>query len=218
MIGPFRKLIVHFLDSFVHKEGRKILDMLNAKYIASYKKIDLPNLKLINLNKDYFYGQVYLYENQNYLPRAFAVPKCRIISFPSETLEYMKSPKFDPRDEIIFAERVPILKGEDLSNTEIIDFSPNRIKVKIENKNPVYLFLSNSFYPGWKAYLNGKEIKVYRANYCFMGVVVEGGGGVVEFLYKPKSFYYGLIISIVTLALILCYFLFKAFSVRKLFK
>ena len=41
---------------------------------------------------------------------------------------------------------------------------------------------------GWKAFIDGNETKIYRANHGFRGIVVPEGNHKIEFLYLPESF------------------------------
>jgi uncharacterized membrane protein YfhO len=53
------------------------------------------------------------------------------------------------------------------------------------------LVLSDTFYPGWKAFVDGKEEKILRANYNFRAVPLTAGTHRVEFVYDPLSFKLG---------------------------
>jgi uncharacterized membrane protein YfhO len=55
------------------------------------------------------------------------------------------------------------------------------------------------YYPGWKAYVNGEEKAIRRANLFFRAVLLPAGNHRVEFRYEPRSFAIGLTISIATL-------------------
>ncbi len=64
------------------------------------------------------------------------------------------------------------------------------------------------FHTGWKAFINGNETKIYRANHGFRGIVVPKGNHKIEFVYLPESFviskYLSLIFSsIIMLGLVL---------------
>jgi len=61
------------------------------------------------------------------------------------------------------------------------------------------LVLADSYYPGWKAYVNGREEKILRANLFFRAVPLSAGHHTVEFRYEPRSFAVGLAISLTTL-------------------
>ena len=59
----------------------------------------------------------------------------------------------------------------------------------VESGYPVLL---DSYYPGWHAYVDGKEARILAANYAFWAVEVRAGKHRVEFRYRPRSFYAGL--------------------------
>jgi uncharacterized membrane protein YfhO len=59
--------------------------------------------------------------------------------------------------------------------------------------------LADSSYPGWKAYVDGREQEVLRANLFFRAVVLPAGDHVVEFRYQPRSFALGMILSLMVL-------------------
>jgi uncharacterized membrane protein YfhO len=63
--------------------------------------------------------------------------------------------------------------------------------------------VAESYYPGWKATLDGRPVEIFRANYLSQGVVVPQGVHRVVFDYQPESFRYGAIISVLSIAGIL---------------
>ncbi|MEK7604172.1 MAG: YfhO family protein, partial [Patescibacteria group bacterium] len=73
------------------------------------------------------------------------------------------------------------------TSKEIIRFEsykPDKIVLDIENKNNSWLVFSNSFLPGWQAFIDGKEAKIYRANYLFQAIQVPAGNYKILFRYK----------------------------------
>ena len=84
-------------------------------------------------------------------------------------------------------------------------------KMKLQSKGK-FLFLSEqySMYPGWKAKLNGNEIKIFRANNVLTAVYANETGSLI-FEYKPNSFKYGALISSITSLLILIFLSIKLF-------
>ena len=63
--------------------------------------------------------------------------------------------------------------------------------IKISASNNALLFFSDAYYPGWKAFVDGKETPLYRADYAFRAAVVPQGSHVVSFSYQPLSFKIG---------------------------
>jgi len=61
---------------------------------------------------------------------------------------------------------------------------------------PGYLVLTDTFYPGWRAYVDGVETPIYQANYLFRAVPLNAGDHEVRFVYRPKSFAVGAALSL----------------------
>jgi uncharacterized membrane protein YfhO len=51
-----------------------------------------------------------------------------------------------------------------------------------------FVVLTDTYYPGWRAYVDGKPATIYRANYMFRAVRVGAGRHHVRFHYEPASF------------------------------
>jgi uncharacterized membrane protein YfhO len=65
------------------------------------------------------------------------------------------------------------------------------------------LVLSDLHYNGWKAFVDGEERKVYKADYIFRAVQLREGKHIVEFVFDPVSFKIGLSISALTLLVVI---------------
>lgn len=62
--------------------------------------------------------------------------------------------------------------------------SPTKLQYVVTADKPGLLFLSDNYYPGWKAYVNGKETSVFIADYTFMAIPVPKGESTVVFVYS----------------------------------
>jgi len=76
----------------------------------------------------------------------------------------------------------------------------DRIVVAVEGGSGGELILTDSFYPGWRAWVDGEPVSIRRADEAFRGVPVPPGTHTVEFRYEPASFRVGLFLSLLTLA------------------
>jgi uncharacterized membrane protein YfhO len=65
----------------------------------------------------------------------------------------------------------------------------------VDAKAPAYLVLADTYYPGWKATVDGHEADIKAANVAFRAVKLPAGRHVVRFEYKPTSVTIGLILS-----------------------
>jgi uncharacterized membrane protein YfhO len=66
---------------------------------------------------------------------------------------------------------------------------------------PGYLVLTDTWFPGWQATVDGAEQPIRRANHALRAVAVPAGRHTVEFRYAPASVRLGLGISLSALVL-----------------
>jgi hypothetical protein len=84
----------------------------------------------------------------------------------------------------------------------IVKYENQFVTIQTENPTPGTLVLADSFYPGWRVYVDGKEEQLFRANYFFRGVKLGMGKHLVEFRYEPYWFKVGAVISLLTATLL----------------
>ncbi len=149
-----------------------------------------------------------IYENKKVLPRAFLVNNFVVIKDKRKIIEEIYQQAFNPLETVILEEEVSA-KNLKLSSREgklkINNYSANRLELETTAEDDKFLFLSDTYYPGWQVYLDGKKGKIYKANYAFRAVLVPAGQHQVVFLYQPLSFKIGLRGSFLFLILILIF-------------
>ena len=165
-----------------------ILDLVNTKYYISLKK-DLGMFDSKRFKVVFEDKSVAILESLTALPRNFVVNKWEIEKDNKKILEKLLDPKFP------FSEKI------------ILEEDPGDVE-------KMY-FISDAYYPDWKAYADGKEVKIYRANYAFRAVGVPSSDTEVIFKYEPKSFFNGLIISIFSSVVAAFGMLYFSLKIRK---
>ena len=103
--------------------------------------------------------------------------------------------------------------GFNQANSQTIAGQTNRVssgelEVIVGTKTPGLLVLSEQYYPGWKAFVDGKRVPIYAVDGIFRGVFLEAGNHIVEFKYQPLSFIIGAVVSLSSLLTII-FFLYK---------
>lgn len=156
-----------------HNISSKIIDLLNVKYVLSLTDLDLPKLK-----KVFQEGQTRVYKNENVLPRAFFVDKIIPSGSSQNTISGMFSQNLE---NVAFAEGVKETNNLSRGKIHIKDYHENRIEMTSENISDGFLVFTDSFYPTWKAKIDGINTKIYRTNHAFRGVFVPGGAHKIVF-------------------------------------
>jgi len=100
---------------------------------------------------------------------------------------------------IRFFPQSPKLSGK----ASYLNYSSDRSSLEVSSDKDGFLFVSENYYPGWKALVDGSEEKIYRADYSFRAVPIRAGTHKVEFIYDPESFKIGKWISASTFLVLL---------------
>jgi hypothetical protein len=153
-------------------------------------------------------GQAGIYENVEVMPRAWLVREALKLT-PEEILLTIKTSRmpdgsrYDPARTALVEEPLasPLESANEESVTEahVTHLSGTSMEVRTNSASPSFLVTSDSFYPGWRARVDGELVPLTRANYVLRGVQVPRGEHVVRFEFEPKSFYYGALISLFSL-------------------
>jgi len=81
----------------------------------------------------------------------------------------------------------PAGPGLEDGRTKILSWSPDRMEVEVDNKQPGILVVHDSYYPGWVAEVDGLPARILRTNVLFRGVEVAAGRHRVVFRFEPFS-------------------------------
>jgi hypothetical protein len=182
---------------------RPLLNLLNVKYVLANGPIDLPGYVWVRNGLE----TIKLYENLNYLPRAMVVKDFKVLQGDRQFLQTLKDPRFDPRKTVLL-ESVPnrllSLRKEAVKLTlkpevRVITYENNRMVLEVSTPEAALLFMSESYYPGWKAYVNGRQEEILRANYVFRAIPLGPGSHRVELVCQPLSFKLGMALSLLTI-------------------
>jgi hypothetical protein len=158
-------------------------------------------------------GNVSIFENARALPRAWLAPG-ELIASSEAALSIIRTGKapdgapWDPLETALVESSNGLVPGKrrdpsERSVAEVTHHEPNRLEVRTDATMPAILVLSENHYPGWRARIDGREVKIRRVNYNQRGVAVPAGNHVVTFVYRPRSLVIGTTISLFTLLVLL---------------
>ncbi len=177
-------------------------NLLNVKYIVLTRKLDGIEPIYRGLNFEAF-----VYPNDGYYPRAFFVRNA-VVQKPIEILYHLKRGDFNPVDTM-FIENPIDISDIGFDTTAVVNFLERKnelIKLETETKVKSLLFISEIYYPYWKAYIDGKEINIIKANYAFRAIVVPAGRHTIEMKFVSPGFErgktYSLVANVLTIIVI----------------
>jgi hypothetical protein len=178
----------------------RLLGILNVKYLISFRELRGQGITLVSYFPEY---PSWLYKIERTVPRVYVVNRTVVEKNSEQILQRLASLDFDPSKAVVLDEDLAMKPRRPLVATAgIIRYENQAVTVQVSLNDSGILVLADSYYPGWKAYVNGKEEAIRRANLFFRAVLLPAGTHTVEFRYEPTSFKLGLAISIATIFVI----------------
>jgi hypothetical protein len=112
---------------------------------------------------------------------------------------------FRPYETALVEKPVPLVAAALEGDAEAVVAArePCRVEVKAHAPGGCFLVFGDVYYPGWRATIDGRPAEVHQTDYVLRGVVVPPGDHVIEFRFRPASFYLGLAVSALAAALLL---------------
>jgi hypothetical protein len=137
-----------------------------------------------------------LYEYSGAMPRAFIVEQVELEANPEQVIARMRDA--DLRALAFVEESYPEMPSgppgaPDASarRAEIVQYEPNRVVIETTAPANGMLVLTDQYDAGWRATVDGSEVRVMRTDFLFRGVPIAGGNHRVVLTYRPTSFIAG---------------------------
>jgi hypothetical protein len=178
-----------------------LMRRLNTPFILSVGAVKNPTAETITSFPTSSDQQVYVSWLHNSVRRAYFVSSFQRAASQTDALRAFLRPDFNYITSAVIegAETASITPRGDSGKVRIIKYESRTVECDVEALTEGYLILLDSYYPGWRAYVDGIPVEIMRANYAFRAVRLSPGRHRVEFRYEPVSFYAGLTVSCVTL-------------------
>ena len=203
----------------------KSLDLAAVKYYVTSKEYDYKNLDKITLAYTYDIKEsdtgmfmtdaplpagtkMYVYQNLNANPRAYFVHKVVPVVDGKEPANILA--KIDARNEAIVSvnkvsDNLILNDGDANARVTIVEYSNVKVQLKVDNPKRGFLVLSDMYFPGWWALVDGKLTTIYKTNLTMRGIFVDKGVHDISFVYIPRLLIVGALISFITYVSVLMY-------------
>ena len=145
-----------------------------------------------------------IYANPHVQPRTWVVDRQRTVRGEDAALGAVTGAGFDPRAAAVVERPVAGIAsggggaGAAAGSARLARYDPERVTVEASARDRSLVVLSDVWFPGWKATVDGRAAPVERVDYLLRGVAVPAGRHTVELRYAPASFRAGWIVSALT--------------------
>jgi hypothetical protein len=184
------------IDQQLSKNNRKVLDMLNTKYIiAQAQEGAAPTAQL----------------NPNALGNAWFVREIMPVNTAKEEMTALDN--IEPRQTAVvnsaqFGDYIKTLaaNSDSTATIKLNDYQPNHLSYESNSSAEALAVFSEIYYndhKGWNAYIDGQNVPHIRANYVLRALKIPAGAHKIEFKFEPKAYQNGETISLICSLLVL---------------
>jgi hypothetical protein len=181
-------------------------NLFNLKYLVvnSNRKLEIPGFYEV-----YDDGVLTILKNEYTKNRVYLPRSIKIVDEEDEALGGVFE-SATIRDEQIILERDSVsnltfdygslLRPKDPSEAvEVVNYSANKIEIRAQLTSDAWIILTDTFYPGWKATIDGHaEANIVPANYIFRAIYVPEGIHKIVFQFRPTYFTVALAVALMT--------------------
>lgn len=214
--GYMSKRFTRFINNFGYAPGTILI--YPGDVPDSERLLDLSAVR-------YLFNEAGLpVERPSALSRLTLFYSYKVIDDEGKMLDLLKDPSFDFHDKILLSQEpehdgaqpipwmVPSAKSELIS---IKNSDSDRVEAEVIARAPAILLFCDSYAKGWRAYVDGKQVSVYIANYNFMACAINPGIHQVRFEFKPQLYFFSRTVSLLGLAVLLAGALFLILRAKK---
>ena len=179
---------------------QRFFDLAGVRYLLSAQPLQAAGIKLA------YDREIKIYERPHPLPRAYLAGAYSVIP-DEQALQTGLAANDVLSGQRVLLEEQPALAAAAVTGpvggARILAYEPGAVTIATDSGQAALLVLSDAFYPGWKATVDGQATKIYRANFLFRVAVVPAGQHTVVFRYEPLSFQLGAGLSLGALAVLI---------------
>jgi hypothetical protein len=196
---------------------------LSVRGLALIDQRDRSSVPLLLTSRGHFVqvhsGDVKIYQALDVLPRAYPVHQALFVQEDAQAVSLLSDPNFDPSQVVILhtdaespdSSTTPgtLDASSAQSHVTIQSYQPHEIVLQVHMERTGYVVLSDTWYPGWHAWLDEQPTPIERANLVFRAVRAPQGSHTLTMSFLPASYTWGMWISLstltaTTLAALLC--------------
>jgi len=192
-ISPLR--VARYADLLDNLPEEKLWPLLNVRYVITGRP-GFANADVVMAD-----GETHLLRLHNSVPRAWLAGAPVVNADDRAVLDAMQSDSFDPRTVVYVAEPppFPLTPRNAITPVTFEMRAPEHLVLSVDTPMDQLLVLSEVYYPGWRAMVDGVETPILRADVALRAVPVRAGTHRIEMIFDPLSVKIGIAVTVMTL-------------------
>jgi len=174
--------------------AKKAILIRFANYKRKLSRVYMCTKLMNHLMNNYNYKLLNIYSSS----KLIAYDNLQRVDYDQLDFKKFKESLFNDYNLAYISKDDPVLEGEsnlrvssqkariitrESKEVEILDVNVNHLKIKTKFSNWKFLAYNDSFYPGWRAFINGSETQIYQTNVAFKGVLLPPGENIILFKF-----------------------------------
>ncbi|HET9494855.1 MAG TPA: hypothetical protein VFR15_11550 [Chloroflexia bacterium] len=184
-----------------------LYDLTGARYRIVSPRTELTNTLKWRLVERY--NGFHIYENANVLPRLYLVHESRIEPDGFTTVESIRNFNVDAKHIVLLEsgeERLSETRGTaeypagqpGPESVVARRYAPQEVVIEVNAQEPGWVVLTDAWYPGWEATIDGRSVPVQIAYHAYRAVKVDAGQSTITMQFRPASWEWGRLITILS--------------------
>ncbi len=224
-VGGYDVMMLNRYSNFLHH----MTDSMKTRGLAIADPLlfDAPTpfpFKILGLKYVDQAGRMWQQTDPEFLSRAWFVTVYKDVADEMAALNYMHNDDFKPHSEVVFeadttAKLNSTVRQMNLSSPEsgqmrrpvqvtVTDLTPEELLIDVSDHPAGFIVLSEIYYPGWQAEINGVPVPVHRCNSILRCLELDDSGGTttIRMSFRPATVRWGMVVSITSLIIVACAF------------
>jgi len=177
-----------------------LLNLLNVRYVLT-RAADLRRFAALpKFRHVASLPGTEVFENTDVLPRFFFVGQTRTVASTAEAHNLIEHRGIDLRETALTEQDLPTSAGP--GSIQVTSYEPSRIRLSLTTPAASLLVLSETYYPGWKAWIDDQPTAIYPVDIALRGVVVPSGQHQLRMEFHPLVLPLSIGISLATAILL----------------
>jgi hypothetical protein len=187
---------------FKSNRSTKMLELYNVNFIITgYHGYNPPGGAKTEIIYNDPQNDILITRLPDAWPRTYWVPSAAVTADPQKALAMLDTTDFKKSVILTTGENIKTIEAGDreMKPVFIKKYEPDHVVLESDTDSSGWLALSDRYFPGWNAFIDGKPVKIYKANIFVRAIPLESGKHTIDFVYRPVPLRIGAVVSLVSL-------------------
>lgn len=195
----------------------RFLNIRNTTHIISpilLRNSSFELVKTIELNSAE-QQSLFIFKNNNTLPKYYATNQIEIADTLERFMQKFSADSFNPQTEVLIEKPIEIAEKPLTSTIKEIHETHTQLLLETTTSADSVLTITNTYYPGWRAWIDEAETPVFAVNLINQGIQLPAGTHTIKLQFESQSLQYGIYITLLAHGVVILIFVGTSNRIKK---